>query len=562
MKEEIDKMYQEYLYEKLDLIFHIKKDEPKDQKAVNVHTKEKNGKLYLVDSNGNRINDNYFDKIIKEFKSGFAVIKRNDKYNYISENGDLLSSEWFDCAWSFEDGYARVLKNNKFNYIDTKGNLLFKEWYDELTSFNEGYARAKKNDKWYFVDINGDVLNSHGYYEVSNFHDGMAIVENSNLKRNIIDNSGKEVFRRWISGRTWFFYGDYVEINKNFLYFVCGNINVKQLICKSVDLKKYDVRNILGGYRCTNKNDKFNIKYKPIKIYDTRFVLCINKENLYLFDRSIGQYTNIGEIREIEFIDNYIFDYKNEKVYFIYEKKLFDITNYYGKKLKNMSPSNIVINNGVSILSKDEFFIKNEEIIKNNTTKIRSNVFKTDGERLQEFKEERELENKRQEIIIDEAIRSIMNGIEKIEEYEKKTGKVKRINVNNLFVDRGSHKEIKPLYLTDKLLRHIDLSMETFDGVKLDGIDFRGSNIHLYPQKVYGKSLKDCNFEGINIPPFMDFTDVDIRGTRFSRDNDPKTLDGYNTTFKNAIYDENTTYDGISFVELYGECEKTMGNTK
>ena len=93
-------------------------------------------------------------------------------------------------------------------------------------------------------------------------------------------------------------------------------------------------------------------------------------------------------------------------------------------------------------------------------------------------------------------------------------------------------------------------------------IGSRGCNIALFPQQVLGKSLRNCNFEGINIPPFMDFNGVDIRGCRFSEDDDPKTFDGYNTSFKNAIYDSSTTYNGVPFDQIYGKCMQERGNTK
>ena len=49
----------------------------------------------------------------------------------------------------------------------------------------------------------------------------------------------------------------------------------------------------------------------------------------------------------------------------------------------------------------------------------------------------------------------------------------------------------------------------------------------------------------------MDFNGVDIRGSRFSDDNDPRTLDRMNVSFQNAIYDETTTYNGKSFSEIF-----------
>ncbi len=51
------------------------------------------------------------------------------------------------------------------------------------------------------------------------------------------------------------------------------------------------------------------------------------------------------------------------------------------------------------------------------------------------------------------------------------------------------------------------------------------------------------------------FVGVDIRGARFSEDGNPLTPDGLNASFSDAIYDENTTYNGVSFVDEFGECQ-------
>lgn len=53
----------------------------------------------------------------------------------------------------------------------------------------------------------------------------------------------------------------------------------------------------------------------------------------------------------------------------------------------------------------------------------------------------------------------------------------------------------------------------------------------------------------------MSFDGVDIRGAKFSDDKSVKTLDIVDGAFVGAIYDENTTYNGKSFVEIYGECK-------
>ena len=54
----------------------------------------------------------------------------------------------------------------------------------------------------------------------------------------------------------------------------------------------------------------------------------------------------------------------------------------------------------------------------------------------------------------------------------------------------------------------------------------------------------------------MNFTGIDIRGARFSKDNDPTTLDVGSATFKEAIYDETTTFDGIPFTMIFNKKTK------
>lgn len=107
----------------------------------------------------------------------------------------------------------------------------------------------------------------------------------------------------------------------------------------------------------------------------------------------------------------------------------------------------------------------------------------------------------------------------------------------------------------------IDLLNVDFTNVKVSGIDFRSTNIeissyNLNPQTIYNKDLSNCNFEGIHISPLAKFKGVDIRGTKFSIDNNPMTLDVFNTTFKDATWDENTTYNGKSFSEIFDETKK------
>ncbi len=574
MKEKENELYQKYLEEKLDLIFQRKKEQPKNESIKEKH---------------------------------FRVIEKEGKYNFIDENEKLLSSIWFDNAKEFEDGYAIVTKIikvsgkygkektiEKDNLIDTNGKLVSNEWYDAIGYFHDGYAWVKKNGKYNYIDTNGKLIGNKWYIEADDFDCGIACVTKRHAHfeyagmgykidhemYNIINTKGEVVFKKWFDNPIYI----YEELNKSFAC-LCSSYRLVGVmyipICLSKNLKDYEVKKFLTGYTCTNGKDKFNIKYQPLRIYDSRNILCTDGTHAYLFDRSLGKYTQLCgtisvmvekahrmsssrhvSILNIEFDENFIFDHENKKVYFVYEGQIHDITEYYNKKLKYKE--NIPIKKGINVLSKNDFFYQQEEKIKKETekerkekelAKIRAN--ETEEERrLRELKKQNEVNQKEQDIRMSEAFRSIKQGVKVLEKYAQENKKIEKIQVSNLFVNVNTHKEINPMYIELGLLKYIDLSMVSFKNVKISGIDFRGCNIQLNPQEVFEKDLRGCNFEGLFIAPFMDFTGVDIRGARFSKDNDPKTVDLGSVSFANSIYDDSTMFEGIPFTIMYDKEKK------
>ena len=98
--------------------------------------------------------------------NGYAMIKLNNKWNFIDTQGKLVSpNQWFDGVGYFYNGYATVKLNNKWNLINTQGKLVSpNQWFDGVGIFTNRYAWVRLNDKWYKIDTKGNIevmVNEH-----------------------------------------------------------------------------------------------------------------------------------------------------------------------------------------------------------------------------------------------------------------------------------------------------------------------------------------------------------------------------------------------------------------
>ena len=125
------------------------------------------------------------------------------------------------------------------------------------------------------------------------------------------------------------------------------------------------------------------------------------------------------------------------------------------------------------------------------------------------------------------------------------------LNPDGIFVTCGDHKEIHKDF--ENYLDMFDLSNQTFENVKVAGLNFEGSNARFNPQVVYQKDLSNCNLNGIFFSPFTDFTGVKLYGATLSYDNDDRTIDMFNSSIKKSFCDENTKINGKTVEEFFNE---------
>ena len=87
----------------------------------------KNGKYYIEDKQGNALCPAIYDRIGYgrcDFKEGFAVVIKNEKFGFININGVEFIPAKFECALNFSEGLAAVKENNKWGFINKFGEYV------------------------------------------------------------------------------------------------------------------------------------------------------------------------------------------------------------------------------------------------------------------------------------------------------------------------------------------------------------------------------------------------------------------------------------------------------
>ena len=154
-----------------------------------------------------------------DFYNGFAVVCLNEKWNWLTEDGSLLSpDQWFDDCGDFENGFARVRLNGKDNWIKTDGSFLvdkpISQWFDFCDNFENGFARVKLNEKLNLIDtkgnlFRGDFTSFDQWFDwCGNFENGFVKVK-LNGKCNLIDAEGNPLWKKPID--QWFDFCDNFE---------------------------------------------------------------------------------------------------------------------------------------------------------------------------------------------------------------------------------------------------------------------------------------------------------------------------------------------------------------
>ena len=349
--------YQSYLNSELDRIFSGRETVPNILNYQNDVVKEevKNDKRTIYSDI-----ENYHEGI--RWESEKKDYFTRTYYGYDENNNKVITVKDAYLVGSFHEGLAWVrYKNGGCNYIDKEGNIAFSiPDATKVYDFHNGFAIFEKNNKMYFINHYG-VVSKNGYTAVDNFENGLAVVRFGNFY-NVIDENYNYVHR-------WEMRVPSIHESYNFRF-----INNTAYL-KHDYLNDYQIKKTILGYECVNLNsktdgNKLRVKYKPVKIYFDKYVLCIsNRCILYLYDSENNRYTIIDSAKWVEFNDDFILSrahFYGDKntcfvAYLVYDEGIVDITDYYNKNLKNKEYLGIIHGYG-RVLTYPEFVRQDEKL--------------------------------------------------------------------------------------------------------------------------------------------------------------------------------------------------------
>lgn len=114
-------------------------------------------------------------------KCEFKAVKRNGKYGYVNELGNLVIPCSWDDAHDFSEGLGAVEKDGKWGYIDETGTLVIPNQWFYAMPFSEEVAAVSVYDQEFvhrygYIDKSGRLVIPYSWHRTHKFSEGLAWV--------------------------------------------------------------------------------------------------------------------------------------------------------------------------------------------------------------------------------------------------------------------------------------------------------------------------------------------------------------------------------------------------
>ncbi len=153
----------------------------------NVAIVQKDKRYFLIDYSNKTLSAKYDD--IADFTEGMAIVKKNNLYGAINQNGQEIIKPSFDIISDFSEGLAVFLKNGKCGFLDKQGFVAIGPIYDWVSSYKNGQSRVQYNKYFGLLNKKGDFVIEPSFDLINETANGIYVVVKNNLY-GFIDSTG------------------------------------------------------------------------------------------------------------------------------------------------------------------------------------------------------------------------------------------------------------------------------------------------------------------------------------------------------------------------------------
>jgi len=181
------------------------------------------------------------------FENGIAIVKVDDSYEIIDQNGKSINGKWYDNISAFNKRRAVIERKGLYGLINDDGVELSEIKYNQIDKFIGDLAMVEVDDKVGFIDLNGKERIAPKYSFAKNFDQDCIAVSLGGERNWVI--SGRKQYERQRNA-TW---GLIDEQGKEILPIIYDEIFFHDIFANTgllLAVKQNEILNPMdGGYR-------------------------------------------------------------------------------------------------------------------------------------------------------------------------------------------------------------------------------------------------------------------------------------------------------------------------
>lgn len=180
------------------------------------------------------------------FNEGLACVSQGGKYGYIDAKGEVALPLNYDYATAFVEGLAYFEIGERYGFMDQTGTPVFYPDCDSVSSFQEGLAFFSKDGRYGYIDQAGQIVIDSVYDDAGYFEEGLAKVVKSG-RTGVINRKGELIVDVKY---------DYVTINDSFIFAVCDGKMTCLDRTGEIIVEQSDNIRVTGEYLCFQEGQK------------------------------------------------------------------------------------------------------------------------------------------------------------------------------------------------------------------------------------------------------------------------------------------------------------------